>query len=148
MAAPKFSDILKNATIGSIEKPKPYPEGSYVALIAGIEYGETKSEKKTPYARLNLKLVQALSDVKPEELAAYGDIAGKSVRLDFYLTEDALFRLQDFILEDMGLDMKGQTLDQALPQIINNQVGIHIKHTFDEKDPSKIYTNVDKTFKP
>lgn len=148
MSTGKFQSILANATIGEIEKPKPVPEGSYVALIKGVEYGETKSDKKTPYARVNLELVQALSDVNEASLSAFGPVTGKKMRLDFYLTEEALFRLQDFILDDIGLDMKGMTLDQALPQIINNQVGVKIRHKFDEKDATKVYTEVEKTFKP
>lgn len=143
-----FANILQNATLGEIEKPKPLPVGSYVALIKQVEYGETTGEKKTPFARVNMEIVSPLSDVNEADLEEFGSVTGKKFKTDFYLTEDALFRLQDFVLEHVGLDMRGMNLDQALPQIVNNQVGIKIKHEVSKRDNTTIFAVVDATFNP
>lgn len=146
MAKVNFADILKNATVGEIEKPKPMPEGSYQALIKSIETGQTTGEKQTPYLQVNMEIVGALDDVDQAALQAFGPVNGKKVKTEFYLTDDALFRLQDFILDHVGLDLKGQTLDQAVGQLVNNTVGVHMKHSISKKDNVTVYSNVDKTF--
>lgn len=148
MADNLFTNILSQAKLGEIERPKPIPAGSYIALIKSWTFDKTKSEKQTPFARVELELKAPLSDVNEADLAEFGSVDGKKVKHDFYLTENALFGLQTFILEHVGLDLKGMSLDQALPQSVNNQVGAKIKHELDQKNPEIVYARVDGTFSP
>lgn len=145
-----FAEILKGATLGEIERPKPVPVGSYQALIKSVTFGNTTGEKKTPYARIELELAAPLDDVNQVDLEEFtkkhGAISTKKVKTDFYLTENSLFMLQDFVLTHVGLDMKGMTLDQALPQIVNNTVGVTISHRQDDKKPEVVYAEVKGTF--
>lgn len=144
-----FSSILDKAILGEIERPKPIPVGSYSAVIRSIEHGETKSEKRTKYVRVLLELTGFLSDVNEVDLAEAGGwekLNGKKLRLDFYITEDSTYRLQDFILKDVGLDLRGMSLSQGIAQLVNAQVGVHIAHNLDKKDPSKVYSEIDRTF--
>lgn len=148
MADNVFTSILSNAKLGEIERPKPLPAGSYVALIKTWTFDQTKSEKKTPFARVELEIKAALDDVNQVDLEEFGSVDGKKVKHDFYLTENSLFGLQQFVLEHVGLDLQGMSLDQALPQTVNNQVGVKIKHEIDKNNPEIVYARVDGTFNP
>lgn len=144
-----FAEILGNAKVGEIERPKPLPIGDYAVLIKGVEYGETNGEKKTPYARFALEVVQPLDSVSEGDIELAGGlskITGKKLKVDFFLTPDSLFRLQDFITEHVKLDLAGVSLDQAIPQLINNQVGVKVKHRPDSRDPETVYAEVERTF--
>lgn len=144
--AVNFSQLLQNATLGEIEKPKPLPVGSYATIIKQIEQGESPGEKKTPYVRINAEIVAPLGDVNEADLETFGSVSGKKVKVDFYITEDSLFRLQDFILEHVGLELRGMNLDQAIGQLVNHQVGMKIKHEISKKDNQTIFAVVDGTF--
>jgi len=146
MSGPNFTELLGSATLGSIEKPKPLPQGSYVAIIKKSEYDKS-SKKQTPFVRFHMDIVQAMEDVDEAALEAYGDVSGKSIRTDFYLTEGALFQLQDFILYHIGLDLTGQTLEQAIPECVNQQVGVRIEHEASQ-DGQNFYARVKETFNP
>jgi len=152
MAKPNFAEILKGAKLGEIEKPKPLPIGSYQAMIKTIEYGETMGDKKTPYVRFNVETVQHMDDVNEVDIENAGGaekLRGKKLRVDFFLTPDAMYRLQDFVIEHVGLDsLKGVDLDQAIPQLVNNLVGIKVKHRPDKNDPEMLYAEVERTFNP
>lgn len=143
-----FSSILSNAKLGEIEKPKPVPVGSYLAMVKNVEFKEGTGEKKTPFARVNLELVSAMEDVDQDALASAGGLQNKRTKVDFYLTDQAMFRLQDFILKDCALELNGMSLDQAIPQLTNQQVGVKIKHEVSTRDPDTVYAIVDSTFNP
>lgn len=145
MSGPNFSEILQNATLGEIEKPKPIPIGGYEAKITKIEFDES-SKKKTPFARFHFEIVQALEDVDEDDLEEFGEVAGKKTKTDFYLTEAALHMLQEFILYHVGLDVEGTSLEEAIPQCQNNVVGIRMGHQISEKDNETVFANVTATF--
>lgn len=148
--AANFQSILAGATLGEIEKPKPLPVGSYQALIKSFEFGESK-QKQTPYVRVNMEIVAPMSDVNEADLEMFGGLAklqGKKIKHDFYLTDASMFMLQEFVLDHVGLDLKGMSLDQGLPQIQNQVVGVRIQHRPDDKKPDIIYAEVAGTFKP
>ncbi len=140
-----FQSILAGAKLGEIEKPKPLPTGSYIGLIKSVAYDVSRGEKKTPFARINIELIQALDDVNQDDLASAGGVQGKKTKVDFYLTDDALFRLQEFVLDHVGLDSRGVSLDQALPMLQNMPVGVSLKQEVSQKDPSVIYSIVDNS---
>lgn len=148
MSGPDFTEILKGNTLGEIEKPKPLPVGSYIAKINGSNYDKTKSEKKTPFVRFGLEIVNALSDVNARDLEEFGDVAGKKKHVDFYLTDAALHMLQDFLLVHVGLEAEGMTLEIAIPEAQNNLVGIYIEHEVSSQDNETVYARVGRTFNP
>lgn len=148
-----FTSILAGMTMGEMEKPKPLPVGSYAGLITGLEYVEVKKRDNSGTANkvvVKGKIVAPLSDVDAAAIEAFGGmpkLVDKPFKIDFFLTPESAWRLQEFVLEHVELDLRGQTFDQGLPQIVNNQVGIHINHRPDDKKPDVIYSEVDKTFK-
>ena len=146
MSGPDFTSMLDAQPIDEIEKPKPLPEGSYQARIVKIENGETR-EKKTKYVRFNFEVVQPLEDVDEDALETFGDVAGKKVRTDFYVTENSLFMLKDFVLYHVGIEPEDgvDRLSPLVSECQNQEVGIKIKHEI-SNDGQNTYAVVDGTF--
>src|SRR5580693_8580985 len=97
-----ISDIL-NRPAEDVEAPKPLPPGSYNCIVKGLpEQGES-SKKKTPFLKFALQITSPREDVDEEALTEYGDVVGKQIDATYYITDDALFMLTDF-LESLGID--------------------------------------------
>jgi len=63
-------------------KSKPIPVDVYPMEIVGVSTG-VSSKKKTPYVQFKLEILN-------------GSFEGRCIRQDFYITENALWRLGDF----------------------------------------------------
>src|SRR5215469_10377683 len=107
-----FSDILDREMGDSVDRPKPLPVGSYVCIVKGLpEQGESE-KKKTPFVEFTLQVIQAGPDVDEEALQEFlarkdGSVKSlqeQTIRATFYTTEDALWRLQKFLLEDLKIE--------------------------------------------
>ena len=68
MNNPTFASILDRPS-GDTEKPKPLPVGTYSAMVKGLPEEGKSSQKKTPFVKFTLQLLQAADDVDPEALA-------------------------------------------------------------------------------
>jgi hypothetical protein len=121
-----FSSIL-NESPTEVIRPKPLPEGTYLCTIG--QYDLDKSPKKgTPFIRFKLNILQALEDVDEEELAAVGGASGKASSITFYLTADAVFRLDQFH-EHAGLDLSdAASRADRNDAVIGAQVLVVFKH--------------------
>lgn len=140
MADPNFNALL-DKQMGSVEKPKPFPEGPYNLLIIKREFGESQ-QKKTPYVRFEFRVVSPGAGVDQELLAhAKIDFSKRTMREDFYLTDDALFRLTDFLQNALGLPSDLSTR-LAVEQAVNRAVIGHVKQEMDKQDPTRIYTRI------
>jgi hypothetical protein len=132
---PDFRTLLSKPA-DQIEKPKPLPAGTYNGVISKFEFGESR-DKKTPYVRFHFALQSAGDDV----LANYADqlakidLAKKQLRRDFYITDDALYRLKDFA-ESCGQSTSGRTLNEVIPLLQNSAVLISVtqRNSDDGKD--------------
>lgn len=143
MSTPNFSNIL-STKMSEIEKPKPLPSGSYSAIITKTEFGETKSDKKTPYLRLFLKPLGAGADVDAQALQEFGPIGDKEMKFDFYLTKDSLHRLKTFLAEVIGVDDVNSTLETGIAQLPMKGVTMVVTHTLNKDE---IYANVERLLK-
>ena len=126
------------------ERPKPLPAGSYVFTIKGApEFGES-SKKKTPYVEFKATPVSPMEDVDMEALQQLPNWNQKEQRLTFYLTDDAIYRLSEF-LEHCGVSISGRTYAEAIPETVNTQFVGSVSQSPSEKDPSVVYSNIDST---
>lgn len=144
-----FSELLDNVRVGEAKEPKPIPEGSYIAVIKETKFDES-SQQKTPYLRVFFEIISVCDDVDQAEIEALGgeaELMGKRLRQDFYITDDALFILQNFITKHVKLDVDG-SFSEAIPLLPDNEVGIRVAHTIDKDNPEKVYTNIKGTFDP
>lgn len=148
MSTPNFSSIL-DQPVNEIVKPKPMPVGSYIGIVDGIPRFDKSKVQKTDFVEFNIKPMQAQEDVDQTLLgeALNGKaLAEKKLRpLAFYLTEDAVYRLDSFLFEHLGIEM-GTSRKQAISQAPGKQVGFVIKHE-PSQDGTQIYANIASTFK-
>ncbi|HOA52104.1 MAG TPA: hypothetical protein PKI05_07590, partial [Thermogutta sp.] len=88
---PNFASILDESPT-EIDRPKPIPTGTYLCRVQGSPVYDKSSKKGTPFVQFTLKPISAEDDVDEEDLAEMGGLDNKTLRLTFYLTEDAVYR--------------------------------------------------------
>lgn len=146
MNAPNFGSILDKAS-SEIERPKPFPVGTYITAVVGLPRIDKSAKKQTEFSEYTLKLLQAGEDVDTEALEAMGGIRDKTIKATYYHTEDAAWRLKKF-LDDCRVpedeDGEDLTLRQRIQMVAGRQVAITIKHTASD-DGTTIYANVNGT---
>lgn len=138
-----FKELLKRDA-GSVERPKPLPGGDYSFVIKSYEFGQS-AKKKTDQIEFKVKPLAAI-DVDEEVLAQMENWRDKEMRLTFYITSEALYRLTEF-QEHCGLETSGRTIEELIPEMVNCSFGGRIEHSPSQRDPSIIYAEIGATFK-
>jgi hypothetical protein len=143
MNAPNFSSIL-DQPVTEIKRPPTPPAGPYLCVVEGIPTFDKSKQKQTDYVRFQLKPVQAMGD----DLQAAVQATGKSVgdfkfRTDFYLTEDAVYRLDVFLFEHLGIEM-GTSRKQAISMAPGKQVIANVTHRASQ-DGQSVFAEVNST---
>jgi hypothetical protein len=137
-----FSSILDKQS-SEIERPKPLPVGSYTCIVKGMPRFDTSAKKGTPFVEFTLQPIAAGDDVDTDALEEMGGFSGRTIRATYYLTEDAAYRLKDFLRHcDAGDDE--MTLGERINMTPNCQVIATIKHTASD-DGQSIYANLGTT---
>ena len=134
---------LMNKPVEEAVRPPTAPAGHYLAGIVSHEFG-TSTKKGTPYCRFNFQLLAAQDDVDEEILEAAGGVEflnKKRMRYEFYLTDDAMYRLREFLEEALELNCSGRNFDEVVPESANMQVIVEIVHTLSD-DGSETYANI------
>jgi hypothetical protein len=122
-------------------------------MTKGLPRYDRSTKKGTPFSEYTIQLMEAQKDVDEDALAealtkGNGDVIPlreRSLRLTFYHTPDALWRLVKF-LKDLGLEAEDNKvsvgdLEQESP---GRQVYVHVKHTPSD-DGETMFANIDKT---
>jgi len=136
-----FTDIL-NTPMGNIEKPKPRPVGTYIGVVTKAPEIKKIGQKETLAAIFDVKVISPGPDIDASELAAAGGIGERHLRVTQFLTEDALWRLKNFLLA-LGIeDDARSTIGQLLSQVPGRQAMFKIKHR-PSQDGSELYEEVD-----
>lgn len=137
-----FSALLSTKA-DEIEAPKPTPIGTYEAVVLKYETGES-SEKHTPYVRFWIKPMTPQEDVDTQAFTDFGGqeaLAKVKFRQDFYLTEDALYRLKKFLEVTLKLDGAGKSIGELLAETANASLMISVKQSL-AKDNSTIFSEI------
>ena len=150
MNSPNFGTILDKPA-SEIERHKPLPQRSYVCVIKGLPRYDKSTKKQTEFAEFILQPLQAMDDVDEEALKAFflredgtsRTLADVQTKLTFYLTENSVYRLKDFLIDDLGIEEQ-ESLRPMMDQTPGCQCVMHIKHTTSE-DGKSIYANVSST---
>jgi len=135
--AVNFQSLLSKP-VDQIKEPAPLPAGTYTGSIKSYKYDESR-EKKTPYVRFEIGLTGPGADISPDEVAEI-DLTKKVMRRDYYLTEDALFRLKQ-LFDTCGIDYAGRSLAEVIPDLVHAEVLVAIT-TRSSEDGKKIYFDV------
>jgi hypothetical protein len=143
MNAPNFSSILDKPFDSEANRPKPLPVGSYLCIVDGIPKFDKSTQQQTEYVEFTLKPVSAQGDVDQQALTEAGGLSDKTLKTTFYLTEKAVFRLDDF-LENLGLDKGTVSRKEGVSMAPGRQILAVVRHA-SSKDGKAIYANVDST---
>lgn len=135
---------MSDATFGSIldkpstdvERPKPLPPGTYHCVVDGQPRMDKSSKKGTEFVEFSLKPMSALDDVNEDDLQTAltsGDgsvkaLSEKRIRATYYLTEDALWRLKKFLVNDLQIEEGKKKIRQMVSEAMNRQVLAQVKH--------------------
>jgi hypothetical protein len=156
-----ITDILDMPS-SSIERPKPIPQGTYVAQVVG-QFREDKSTKKgTRYHEYTLQLIKPATNGEDEPLdvdmealeqslakpsGELTELSKRTLRHTIYITPDALWRYKDF-LDHLGIPDEEDNEELSTLQRAGMAPGrfvlVHVKHT-SSPDGTSIYANIDKT---
>ena len=143
MSNPAFKSLLEKQA-DQQEAPKPLPVGHYAVMAIKHEFGQS-SQKKTPYVRFFFQGMSAGFDVDADQFEACGgdERLGKvNLRSDFYLTEDALFMLTQF-LEKLDIDMEGRSFADLIPEACANQPVIaYVGQRPSQRDPNIVFNEI------
>ena len=118
--------------------PPTLPAGTYVFLVKGYKFDKSK-QKKTDFVRYELIPMSAEVDVDAEALTTYGSLQKRSMNLDFYLTDDALFRLTNFF-QSLGFNTK-LPLSELVELPVNHSIRATVGHTMSQ-DGKNTYANI------
>lgn len=118
---PDFSKLLRKPA-GEAKKPEALPVGDYPGVIKSHEYGDN-NKNKTPYVRLFVAFTGWPDGA--EEIPEV-DLSKRQMRRDYYLTEDALWRLDDLI-RSCGIDAVGRSYEEVIPELLGQAVLVEVQ---------------------
>lgn len=153
MNAPNFSSVLDRPA-ESVEKPKPIPPGTYLFACKDQPRFDKSTKKGTEFVEFTCIPLQAGEDVDADALSEAltnkntGEVkplAEKVIKNTFYLTEDALWRLTEF-LEHLGLDSKGKSIGALISETPGCQFLGAVVHKMAD-DKKNIFANIGQTSK-
>lgn len=131
-----FSKLLSKP-LDTVKKPPPLPQGNYEGVIAKYEFGDNNTNK-TPYARFEITVTAPGEDIDHAQLPEGVEFPLKrKFRQDFYLTDEADWRLKEFI-ESLGINTSGRTFAETVPETLNLPVVAHMVQQNSTKDPSEM----------
>jgi len=131
---PDFSSLLRKPA-GEAKKPQALPPGDYTGVIKSFELGD-QNKNKTPYVRFHLGLNGWPESIPDEDKLSDGkaiDLNKRQLRRDYFFTEDALWRL-DELLHSIGIDAKGRTYEECLPDALNAQVLVEVQQYMNQQN--------------
>jgi hypothetical protein len=148
MDTPNFGTILDRPA-SEFKRPKPLPVGTYVCVITDLPRRDKSTKKGTEFVEFTLKPVEASSDVDEDDLKAMGGFTNKTLRVTFWLTEDAAWRLSKFLVDDLQIepedeDGEEKSLNQMCSEVVNRQVLAYVKHQASD-DGTTTYAQVSTT---
>jgi len=120
-----FEEIMRRPA-SEFKPPEAYPVGTYHCLVDGPHETGKSSQKGTDFVRFKLKILKPYKGVD-EAAAAEQQIVGKTIQVEYYVTDLATYRLTDF-LNDLGIDTEGKPFDQALAEAPGKQLLVTLKH--------------------
>jgi hypothetical protein len=143
---PNFSDILSRKS-SEIKAPKPLPPGSYVWLIEGQPRFDRSTKQQTDFVEFTCRCLQPREDVDQTALQEAGGAVGKTRRLTFWITEEAVSRLSNKqgtgFLEQLGIDGDISVAEKVSMAPGRQFIG-HIRHKASQ-DGTRIFAEIGQT---
>lgn len=141
MVQESFESILDMPS-SEVERPKPLPVGSYVGIVQSHKF-DRSTKKGTEYVEFTIKLIEALDDVDQEKLGEQGGLGDKTLRATYYLTENSVWRLKDFLNHCEAGD-EDMTLRQRIAETPAKSITVKVRHEASQ-DGSQVYARISDT---
>jgi hypothetical protein len=146
-----FSEIL-NKPASSIEPPKPLPPGTYLCLVDGQPEFQKIGKNSTDCVNFKMKPVQAQADVDQTALqevltskdGTFRPLQDTKIFHRLFITEDSIWRLKKFLVEDLGIEEGSKSLGQLIPEAMGRQVLVNVGHRPSD-DGTQIYIDIKGT---
>lgn len=143
-----FQDILAKPA-ADIKPPKTIPVGTYLAIVDGQGQFVKVGKQQTDAWKATYKLIQAQTDV--DQAALLEALEGKAlsdvkISQNWFITEAAVYRLKDFLVESLGIEEGTKGLGEMIPEAMGKQLYLSIGHRPSE-DGKQIFAEVKSTAK-
>lgn len=139
---PTFEEIL-NKPASEIKPPEALPVGTYHAMVDGPPEPGKSSQKQTDYLRFKFKILQPMGDVDAAK-AAEQQVNGKTITSDYYITDGAVWRLKELLVDHLGIEEEKKSLREMVSEAPGQQVLVKLKHELSQ-DGKRVYHRVDST---
>lgn len=128
---------LLNRKRSEIRPPKPLPNGTYLLSIPqNPRLGESR-QNKTPFWEFQFKIEAAGEDVDRGQLPE--NWQGKTIRHQFFLTENALHLLEKFLVI---AGVPGANMKEAQTQCEGRKVLAEVEAEQDQNDKDQFYHRI------
>lgn len=117
-----FSQLLGQRA-GEAKRPAPLPAGVYHGLLKSYEVGDN-NKNKTAYLRTLIVLTGWPDGISPSDHPDV-DLTKRQLRKDWFLTEDSLWRLDNF-LRSCGIEPQGRSYEEILPELISQELSLEV----------------------
>ena len=142
-----FEEILKRKS-SDIKPPEAYPVGTYHCLVDGPPTPGKSSQKQTDFLKYKFKILSVMQDVDAAK-AAEQQVVGKMIESDFYITDAAVWRLKEMLVDHLGIEDKAGTpqekdLMEMVAESPGRQVLVKLKHEISQ-DGKRVFHRLDST---
>jgi len=136
-----FRNLLNKPSEEAIIKPPPIPAGTWEATIRSHEFDRSR-KKKTPLVRFNWTLTGPGTDILQSDLEGV-KWQGKTLHQDFYITDDALYRIPEFF-ERLGVPIAGKSVAELIQASAGTPGLLSISHrTSEDPESENVYPEID-----
>ncbi len=143
--APDFKALLKQQA-DEVVRPPPIPAGTWGCQIQSHTFGKS-AKKQTPYVQFAWALMEPGPDIDTAELEDFKH-QGKVIKQDFYVTEDALYRLREFF-ENLGCEVQGKSLEELVQDSTGLPGMLSISNRpSDNPNSDAVYAQIDSVAAP
>lgn len=116
------------------------PSASYPGIIKTFEMGDN-NKNKTPYVRFHLGYTGWPDEVDSEARAGI-ELQKRQQRKDFYVSEDALWRLDEFV-RTCGVEPHGRAYGEIFPELIGKEVLIEVLQDLNQST-NEMFNKIEK----
>lgn len=142
-----FTDVLKVQS-EAVKPPQALPAGTYLGIVDGQPEFERLGAKQSRCVTFSLKFMQAQPDVNATALMEALDgksLPDRKIRHRIFIPEDNNpWRVNQFLVNHLGIDNKGKDILQMIPEAMGRQVMITLGHRSSD-DGTQIFNEIKGT---
>lgn len=126
-----FTALLSKPA-GEAKKPKALDAANYPGIIKSFEIGDA-NKNKTPYVRFHLAATGWPGEPQTDEEGKPIDLAKRQMRRDFFLTDDALWRLDELLKDTLEIEIGGRPYAEVLPETVGRNVQMEVQQYMNQQ---------------